>query len=503
MAKFPPFWVYIHCQDVYNSKLKRKEKLMPISAKQLNLCDISTDFEKFYHQNQYNLLSLLDEFIDIREFIPFSFYQKYYAHFGTKRDFSLESMLSAFILKNLLSIPYTDLLITFLNLSSELRTFCGFLKVPNKSQFSRFKISFFEELNNLFNRLVDITEDLSKKVNPFLSSILITDTTGFEFYVTENNPKFYQSQLRKAKSFATVMTKNNPEFSFDVEKYAQGQMPKVASSNPDAKLAYLNGHFGYFQKCSISTNGFGLVRNVNFYDADNNIDLDLRPDEIKDLYDAKSLIPSLETFFQLHPHFSYKYFLGDSGFDADDNYAYLHNKGIMPIIPLNPRNSSDLPQPDFNELGVPLCPNDSSLPMVYDGITREKGRADRIKYICPKAKKTKINGKTTYILNCDNPCSKSKSGRIKNITIHNNYRFNTSMPRDSLKWQKLYKLRTICERSICQIKNFIQLKSSRIRNTVSLKSDIILACISQLIAFILMFKTENYANPLAIKSLIA
>lgn len=384
-----------------------------------------------------------------------------------------------------------------------MRQFCGFLKVPHKSQFSRFKDNYLENLNDLFNNLVDVTEEISKEINPFLASILITDTTGFEAYVTENNPKFYQSQLKKAKTYAKLFAKNNPDSTFDVEKYAQGQMPKSANSNPDMKLAYLNGHFGYFQKCIISTNALGVVRNVNFYDADNNLEKDLRPQDIKDSYDAKSLIPSLETYFQLHPNFSYKYFLGDAGFDADDNYAYLHQKNIMPIISLNPRNSPSLPQPGFNEVGVPLCPNDSSLPMIYDGITREKGRADRIKYICPKAKKINVKGKISYILNCENPCTNSKCGRIKQITIHHNYRFNSSIPRDSLKWQKLYKLRTICERSICQIKNFIQLKSSRVRNTVSLKSDILLACISQLIAFILIFKTKNYDNPLAIKSLIA
>ncbi|WP_205617991.1 hypothetical protein [Caldisalinibacter kiritimatiensis] len=180
---------------------------------------------------------------------------------------------------------------------------------------------------------------------------------------------------------------------------------KFASSNNDAKLCYLNGHFGYFQKSVISTNGFGLVRDVNFYDSDNKLSTDLTPQDIKDTYDSKSLIPTLETFFNLHPNFKYKYFIGDSGFDADDNYAYLHRKNIMPIIALNPRNSSALAEPSFNEFGVPLCPFDDSLPMVYDGITREKGRADRIKYICPKVKKTRIDGKTTYILNCDNPCT--------------------------------------------------------------------------------------------------
>ena len=482
---------------------KRKENSMPVSAKQLNFCNISNNFDTFYNQNQDNLLSLLDEFINISDFIPFSFYQRYYSKFGTKRDFSLESMLNAFIIKNILSIPSIDLLITFLSISSELRKFCGFLKVPHKSQFSRFKSDFLDDLNDLFNNLVDFTEDISKAIDPFLSSILITDTTGIEAYVTENNLKFYQSQLKKSKTYSKYLAKTNPDSEFDIEKYAQGQMPKFASSNPDAKLTYLNGHFGYFVKCIISTNALGLVRNVNFYDSDNNLDQDLRPQDIKDSFDAKSLIPSLETFFQLHPKFTYNYFLGDSGFDADDNYAYLHKKKIMPIINLNPRNSQGLPQPGFNEIGVPLCPNDSTLPMVYDGITREKGRADRIKYLCPKSKKTKINGKTQYILSCENPCTPSKCGRIKNLTINHNYRFNTSIPRDSLKWQKLYRLRTICERSISQIKDFIQIKTSKVRNTISLKSDVLLACISQLIAFILIYKTGNSEKPLAIKTLIS
>ncbi len=98
---------------------------MPVSANQLKFCDVSTDFDKFYNQNQDDLLSLLNQFIDISDFIPFSFYQKYYSKFGTKRDFTLESMLNAFIIKNILSIPSIDLLITFYdsdnNLDQDLR----------------------------------------------------------------------------------------------------------------------------------------------------------------------------------------------------------------------------------------------------------------------------------------------------------------------------------------------------------------------------------------------
>ena len=178
---------------------------MPVLAKQLNFCDLSTDFDKFYNQNQDDLLSLLNQFINISNFIPFSFYQKYYSKFGRKRDFSLESMLNAFIIKNILSIPSIDLLITFLSISSELRRFCGSLKIPHKSQFSRFKSDFLENLNDLFNNLVAFTEEISQEINPFLSSILITDATGIEPYVTENNPKFYQTQLKKSKTYSKFL----------------------------------------------------------------------------------------------------------------------------------------------------------------------------------------------------------------------------------------------------------------------------------------------------------
>ena len=97
---------------------------MPVLAKQLNFSNISSDFDKFFKQNQNNLLSMLNQYIDINDFIPSSFYQKYYSDFGCERTFSLESMIYAFVLKNILSFPTVDLLISILNLSSEMRMFC-------------------------------------------------------------------------------------------------------------------------------------------------------------------------------------------------------------------------------------------------------------------------------------------------------------------------------------------------------------------------------------------
>ena len=65
-------------------------------------------------------------------------------------------MISALILKSMISIADTSLFINILNLSSELRDICGFTTVPNASQFSRFKIKFEKDLKNLIHYFVNV-----------------------------------------------------------------------------------------------------------------------------------------------------------------------------------------------------------------------------------------------------------------------------------------------------------------------------------------------------------
>jgi hypothetical protein len=476
---------------------------MKANCKQLKFSDFFKEFDELIETKKPMLLELFEKYIDIKALIPHEFYDSYYSSTGRPRDYSLESMISALIFKCFFSIPTISILIIFLSISSELREACGFKSVPHKSQFSRFLTDFYYEINLMFHRLVDITEPICKEIDSFKSSILISDTTGFEGYVKENNPKFFNSILKASKKLSKILKDKGQDEDFDVYNHAYSKMPKTASANEDIKLCYLNGHLAYYLKSNIVTNGLGIVRHIDFYES-NEEDNDNSPDNIKDKYDSKTLIPVLENFFTLHPNFSYKYFLGDCGFDAYDNYEYLYkDKKIIPIIPINPRNQSDLPEPGFNEFGIPTCPNDHSLCMKFDGITREKGRADRIKWLCPKSKKTRINGKTTYILSCDNPCTSSPSGRIKQIAVNSDYRFNSVIPRDSEDWKNLYKIRTVCERAIAQLKSLICIESSKFRNTISIKANILFAGITQLISLIILYKTNRFDHPRAIKSIAA
>ena len=475
--------------------------MLDLATNQITFFDLDHDIDDLTSGQSFAIFELFDEFVHLENLIPFSFYKAYYSRNGRNHDFPLEGMLKAIIIAQLIGIPSTNLLILFIQISSEFRRFLHFPRAPHKSQFSRFKTTYHHEINLLFHNLVDFTDAYAHTANEFLADILITDTTGFEYYVRENNPKFFQNILSTAKNYAKTLPNDT---TFNIEKYAQGKMPKASAVNPDAKSTFLNGHFGYYRKGVITTNGFGLIRDINFIDSKNELINDLTPSQIKDLYDAKSLIPTLETYFHLHPNHHYNYFLGDAGFDADNNYAYLYNdKNIIPIIPINPRNKSTLPEPGFNDIGTPTCPNNPDLPMVFAGFIKSKGRADRSQFICPKRTRNMILGKSFAILDCDNPCTSSQYGRTKNLTINHNYRYLAAMPRDSQPWIDLYKQRTVCERTINQLKDFINIKTSKIRNTTTLQSNIILAGISQLIAFIILFHSKYATGHLAIRSLIS
>lgn len=469
---------------------------MKANLNQLSFTDIYSNIDEYFQQDKPKLIRLFEQHIDLQNLIPQSFYNHYHADTGHPRTYKLSSMISALILKSILSIADTSLFINILNLSSELRDICCFTTVPNASQFSRFKINFEKDLKTFFDYLVEITEPICNEIDSYLNNILVVDTTGIEAYVNENNPKKFDTLLRQSKIFG----KDIPNF--NAHSYTCSKMPKVSYANPEIKLSYMNGHYCYALKTSIVTNGLGIIRDIDFLnDKTTDITEAATASEAKDKYDSKSLIPTLNKFFSKHD-FKYKYFLGDAGFDAVDNYKYLYkDNNIIPIIPL--RRAPSSPMPGFNENGIPTCPNDTKLPMKFDGITREKGRSDRIKWLCPKSKKTRINGKTQYILTCENPCTTSTCGKIYQVPIDNNIRMHTVVPRNSDEWNTLYKKRTIIERTNFMLKYPLALQYTKLNNTESLKSEVILSAITQLIVVLIASDMNNTKNILSIKKIIA
>ena len=276
-------------------------------TKQLNIFEQKSELEHMITKQPVGFIKLLAENFDITTFIPNSFKEHYYADLGKNRDYELSSILSALLIMQIFHIPTTALLTIFLVFSTEIREFCGFYKsIPDESFFSRFKTDFQTDIANLFDSMalkaIDICEDINNNLpdnspDKDLNSMLIYDTSGLKPRVKENNPKTLVAEINRQKSYAKATNKEN----FNPYAAAYKNMPKFAYANSNIKLDFVNGHFGYFYKFGILTNGLGIPLSIKFFDEDFYESMDKKefdtPEEQKYFYDNASLKPVIMPFF--------------------------------------------------------------------------------------------------------------------------------------------------------------------------------------------------------------
>ena len=405
-----------------------------IPYKQLSLADIFSDCREKFENDKPAFLSLLETHIDIDEFIPISFRNHFYASTGRTRKYPLQAFLWALIIQCIFSIPTDQLLLTFLTYSKPLREFCGFTKVPDASKITRFKQDFLDDLQFVFDKLVDVTEPICQAIN---------------------------------------------------------------SANPEIKQLYINRHFCYVFKFGIVTNGLGIIRHISFYNKEfmlSHPDIIVEkksdsPDEDKCVHDSKLLIPTLKDFFSKHPLINPKTFLGDAAFDTVELYKSLLTGDTFgddkhfskAYIPLNARSGLENKDYSINENGVPCCPHDPSLPMKPEGSKSNlRSGIPTFKFVCPKMKW--VYDKTTRKAHrqcfCENPCTSSKCGRMVYIYPEKNLRAYPGTIRGTEEWDDTYKIRTVVERDINHIKDNLCLAWRRTQNEKTLHADLILPCLS-------------------------
>lgn len=205
---------------------------------QLNLGNIYSQCSEMFKEQRPEFLELLNKYLDINSFIPYSFKRAFYANTGRPRGCSLYGYISALVLQKIFNISSDSLLILILKLSSEVRAFCGINKVPDPSKWTRFKQDFSDYIEDMFIKLVDFTEPICQNIDPFLASILSYDTSAVEAYVTENNPKHLNSNINKLKTFYRI--NGIDKSTDDIYKQAFKTLPKVASSDHSIRKMYAN-----------------------------------------------------------------------------------------------------------------------------------------------------------------------------------------------------------------------------------------------------------------------
>ena len=471
---------------------------------QMSLYDTYDDVCSAMENDKPKFLALLEEHINFKELIPVRFVWAFYLRFGRPREYSLESFMRFCVLQKILGIEEDSTLLTILRLCGELRDFCGFDKVPDASRITRFKQDFVTYIQKVFENLVEMTEPICREIDAKKADYLMYDTTGIEAHVAENNPKFLNAKLNRARKLA----RNNPEL--NPHSLAYSNMPETAAANPFVKQQYINGHFCYAHKAGILTNGLGILRGISFFDEDfkhkhpevvtkktDNPELD------KEIGDSVSLKPVLSDFFETHPAFSYKTFLGDSSFDTYDIYAMLRDDFHFDraAIPLNKRNASfSKTNAGFDDNGVPVCPIDRT-PFIPLGDSGGKNRSKRFKWVCHKSEK--VPKSTKRICTCQTPCTGSTYGRCVYTYSAKDFRIYPGIPRGTEHWDNLYRHRALIERTICIIKEPLGVAHRRTFSTRTAKADIYLAGITQLIGVVLAHAIDKPQLCKSIRKLIA
>jgi len=490
-----------------------------IPYKQLSVADILQDCQDKFNNDKPAFLALLEQHIDLDEIIPITFRNHFYASTGRTRKYPLKAFLWALIIQRIFSIPTDQLLLTFLHYSKPLREFCGFNKVPDASKITRFKQDFLDDLQSVFDNLVDLTEPICQAIDSAKADMTIFDSSGIEAFVTENNPKYANRIIRQLKAYAKSMGSDK---NYNPYAAAYKSMPSHASANPEIKQLFVNGHFCYVFKFGIITNGLGIIRHISFYNRDfmeshPDIVVDKKsdsPDEDKCAHDSKLLIPTLKDFFRKHPLINPKVFLGDAAFDTLPIYRDLltgdtfgTNKHFLcAYIPLNKRSSLADDDTSINENGIPCCPKDTSLLLKKEGNNTAflKNGIARQKFICPMTTWDKCDdGRYRRVCHCENPCTSSVSGRMVYIYPEKNLRAYPGVIRGTEDWDNTYKIRTAVERDINHIKENLCLAGRRTQNEQTLHADLILAGITQLITVILADKIHHHKYIRSLKPLIA
>ena len=449
---------------------------------QMSLNDIYDDVLGIMDNKKPELISLLEKYIEFEDIIPLEFYWAYSRYSGRKRINSLESFLRALFLKQILGLIEDKQFLLLLRISKELKEYCGFVKIPDGSQLSRFKRIFCEHIKAVFHRLVDITEPICREINEKKADYLIFDTTGIEPDVKENNPKFLNTKLKSAKKIA----KSNPDF--NPYKGVYSMLPDEAESAPMAKQQYINGHYCYALKAGIITNGIGIVRDISLFDDDFKAAhpeiVSARtddPEKDKEIGDNIALKPVLSDFFSIHPMLKYSTFLGDSAFDSYDTYTMLKNdfNFSRACIPLNKRNTKSSYE-HFNQFGNPICPL-TGKQFTYLGKAGGKNRSERLKWVCPESKQY---GNKRFCT-CSSPCTDSSYGKCVYTYPNKDFRACPGIPRNTEHWDNLYKHRVLVERTINIFKDTFGIGHIRTRNTKTIKAELFIAGCSQLIGVIL------------------
>lgn len=193
--------------------------------------------------------------------------------------------------------------------------------------------------------------------------------------------------------------------------------------------------------------------------------------------DTKQMKVLLEKAVPDDPHIKPEAVIADKAYDSQENYRLvIEEYGAAPIIPIREREGMQMPD-ICNAKGTPVCR--CGLEMAFWG--RD---GDYLKYRCPQAV-----GKGVCLSRF--PCTSSTYGYVLKLPIREDPRRHPPVPRESKKWQRLYRLRSAVERVNSRVKGLLGLDKITVRGIAKVTVRSLLSLLVMLAAAVGMAQRQR------------
>ena len=379
-------------------------------------------------------------------------------HWTGRKGYSVRGMWSALIAGLLYQCHSLADVVRLLKRDKETRLICGFSKddMPGEDALGRFlkklvkHASLFDEcINNLVNMLRELLPGFGAKLAVDSTDIL-AHSNGRREHPSDMDARWGAKKKSNSKSGGEI---------------GEGGSQKGKKKEPD--IYYW---FGYKLHLIIDA----------FYELP--LAFVLTPANEADTTQMKPLLKKASADKEkTNP----EVVISDKGYDSQDNNTFVYKDcKAAPIIPI--RERKDMQLPDIcNAKGTPLC--SWGLAMVYWG--RD---GNYLKYRCPH-----VLGKGE----CKSRfrCTSSSYGYVLKLPIAEDVRRHPPVPRESRKWERLYKMRTAIERVNSRVKDLLGLNKITVRGIARVTVRSALSLLIMLAAAVSMAKEHKYKE---IRSLV-
>lgn len=403
------------------------------------------DFEQFILLREQERLLIVLEALDAEKLLNTLERE----HWTGRKGYSIRGMWAALIAGILHQCQSLAAIVRLLERNKDIRMICGFVgkdEVPGEDAMGRFlsKLVAHEDLVEVcFESMVERLRHLL----PGFGQKLVVDSTDI---------KAFSNGHRRQKS--------DP----DARWGAKGTAEQKQEQGKKRDLYYW---FGY--KLHLLVDGI--------YELP--LSFSITPANVSD---TRQMPVLLEKANLKRPEAKPEAIIADKGYDSQQNNQLIyHEYSASPVIPIKEREGMQLPD-ICNAKGTPTC--SCGLEMAFWG--RD---GDYLKYRCPQAVGKGFCSDLS-------PCTHSSYGYVLKLPIKDDVRRHPPIPRETKKWERLYRLRTSVERVNSRLKELLGLGRITVRGMMKVLTRSLLSLLVMVAAAVGMSQRHRFRE---VRSLVS